>query len=152
MSYTGQISNSINTKEDKLMHSNLVKDWRNGWNHNIPISGNFTLFNYINVSPSFNFRDRMYTHKVMQSWDAANQRVQNDTIYGFNNVYDYNFSIGLSTKLYGFLYPTARSSATSSKPYATSSPQQSATAMRPTSRQAATVTTKPTRRPIPTDR
>lgn len=108
MSYTGQISNSINTKEDKLMHSNLVKDWRNGWNHNIPISGNFTLFNYINVSPSFNFRDRMYTHKVMQSWDAANQRVQNDTIYGFNNVYDYNFSIGLSTKLYGFFVPNRK--------------------------------------------
>ena len=108
MSYTGQISNSINTKEDKLMHSNLVKNWRNGWNHNIPISGNFTLFNYINVSPSFNFRDRMYTHKVMQSWDAANQRVQNDTIYGFNNVYDYNFSIGLSTKLYGFFVPNRK--------------------------------------------
>ncbi|WP_337385036.1 putative LPS assembly protein LptD [Prevotella sp.] len=108
MSYTGQISNSINTKEDKLMHSNLIKDWRNGWNHNIPISGNFTLFNYINVSPSFNFRDRMYTHKVMQSWDAANQRVQNDTIYGFNNVYDYNFSIGLSTKLYGFFVPNRK--------------------------------------------
>ena len=108
MSYTGQISNSINTKEDKLMHSNLVKDWRNGWNHNIPISGNFTLFNYINVSPSFNFHDRMYTHKVMQSWDAANQRVQNDTIYGFNNVYDYNFSIGLSTKLYGFFVPNRK--------------------------------------------
>ena len=108
MSYTGQISNSINTKEDKLMHSNLIKDWRNGWNHNIPISGNFTLFNYINVSPSFNFRDRMYTHKVMQSWDATNQRVQNDTIYGFNNVYDYNFSIGLSTKLYGFFVPNRK--------------------------------------------
>ena len=108
MSYTGQISNSINTKEDKLMQSNLIKDWRNGWNHNIPISGNFTLFNYINVSPSFNFRDRMYTHKVMQSWDAANQRVQNDTIYGFNNVYDYNFSIGLSTKLYGFFVPNRK--------------------------------------------
>ena len=108
LSYTGQISNSINTKEDKLMHANLIKDWRNGWNHNIPISGNFTLFNYINVSPSFNFHDRMYSHKVMQSWDDAEQKVKNDTIYGFNNVYDYNFSIGLSTKLYGFYTPSRK--------------------------------------------
>ena len=108
MSYTGQISNSIDTKEDKLMHANLIKDWRNGWNHNIPISGNFTLFNYINVSPSFNFHDRMYSHKVEQSWDAENQKVKNDTIYGFNNVYDYNFSIGLSTKLYGFFIPSRK--------------------------------------------
>ncbi len=108
VSYTGQISNSINTKEDKLMHANLIKDWRNGWNHNIPISGNFTLFNYINVSPTFNFHDRMYSHRVEQSWDAAKQEVKNDTIYGFNNVYDYNFSIGLSTKLYGFFIPSRK--------------------------------------------
>ena len=33
MSYTGQFSNSINTKENKLMHSSLIKDWRNGFQH-----------------------------------------------------------------------------------------------------------------------
>ncbi len=108
MSYTGQISNSINTKEDKLLKSNLIKDWRNGWNHNIPISGNFTLFNYINLSPSFNFHDRMYSYKVMQSWDEAKQTAVNDTVYGFNNVYDYNLSVSASTKLYGFYIPSRK--------------------------------------------
>ena len=108
MSYTGQISNSINTKEEKLLKANLIKDWRNGWNHTIPISGNFTLFNYINLSPSFNFHDRMYSYKVMQSWDNAQQKAVNDTIYGFNNVYDYNFSISASTKLYGFFIPSRK--------------------------------------------
>ena len=44
MSYTGQLSNSISTKEDKILHSSLTKDWRNGMKHTIPISGNFTLF------------------------------------------------------------------------------------------------------------
>ena len=108
MSYTGHISNSINTKEDKLLHSNLIKDWNNGWNHSIPISGNFTLFNYINLSPSFNFQDRMYSHKVMRSWDETAQREVCDTIYGFNNVYNYSFSIGASTKLYGFYIPSRK--------------------------------------------
>ena len=108
MSYTGHISNSINTKEDKLLHSNLIKDWSNGWNHSIPISGNFTLFNYINLSPSFNFQDRMYSHKVMRSWDETAQREVCDTIYGFNNVYNYSFSIGASTKLYGFYIPSRK--------------------------------------------
>ena len=55
MSYTGHISNSINTKEDMLMHSSLIKDWKNAFQHSIPISGSFTLFKYLNVSPSFNF-------------------------------------------------------------------------------------------------
>ena len=108
MSYTGQISNSINTKEDKFLKSNLIKDWRNGWNHSIPISGNFTLFNYINVSPSFNFQDRMYTHKIMRSWDETAQKEACDTIYGFNNVYNYNMSISASTKLYGFFTPSRK--------------------------------------------
>ena len=108
MSYTGQISNRIDTKEDKFLKSNLIKDWRNGWNHSIPISGNFTLFNYINVSPSFNFQDRMYTHKVMRSWDETAQKEACDTIYGFNNVYNYNMSISASTKLYGFFTPSRK--------------------------------------------
>jgi lipopolysaccharide assembly outer membrane protein LptD (OstA) len=45
MSYTGHFSNSISTKEDKLMHSSLSRDWKNGMQHSIPISGNFSLFN-----------------------------------------------------------------------------------------------------------
>ena len=108
MSYTGQISNRIDTKEDRFLKSNLIKDWRNGWNHSIPISGNFTLFNYINVSPSFNFQDRMYTHKIMRSWDETAQKELCDTIYGFNNVYNYNMSISASTKLYGFFTPNRK--------------------------------------------
>ncbi len=108
MSYTGQLSNSISTKENQLMHSNLIKDWRNGMQHNIPISANFTVLKYINVSPSFNFTDRMYTNKVMRSWDEANQVEKKDTTYGFYNVYNWNMSLSASTKLYGFWTPSRK--------------------------------------------
>ena len=108
MSYTGQISNSINTHEDKLLHSNLIRDWRNGWQHNIPVSASFTLFKYINVNPSFNFTDRMYTSKVNRSWDEHTQTEVADTTYGFHNIYNWNFSVGASTKLYGFWTPSRK--------------------------------------------
>lgn len=108
MSYTGQFSNSITTKEDKLMHSNLIKDWRNGMEHSIPISANFTLFNYININPSFNFTDRMYTNKIMRSWDEATQKEVADTTYGFHNVYNWNLAVSASTKLYGFWVPNRK--------------------------------------------
>ena len=108
LSYTGQLSNSINTKEDKLMHANLIKDWRNGMQHNIPISANFTLLKYININPSFNFTDRMYTNKVMRSWDEASQVERKDTTYGFYNVYNWNMSVSASTKLYGFWTPSRK--------------------------------------------
>lgn len=108
MSYTGHLSNSINTKENQLMHSSLTKDWRNGMQHTIPISGNFTLFNYLNINPSINFTDRMYTQKVMRSWDEAAQKEVADTIQGFYNVYNWNFSLSASTKLYGFYVPSRK--------------------------------------------
>ncbi|MBF1535198.1 MAG: LPS-assembly protein LptD, partial [Prevotella salivae] len=108
VSYTGQISNSINTKEDRLFHSNLIKDWRNGMQHRIPISGSFTLFNYINVNPSFNFTDRMYTNKVTRSWNTTTQKEVADTTYGFHNIYNWDFSISASTKLYGMFIPNRK--------------------------------------------
>ena len=103
MSYTGHFSNSISTKEDKLMHSNLIKDWRNGMQHSIPVSASFTVLNYINLTASFNFTDRTYTNKIMRSWDGTTE--QRDTIYGLYNVYNWNMSLAASTKLYGFLTP-----------------------------------------------
>ena len=108
LSYTGQLSNSISTKEDRLFKSNLIKDWRNGMQHNVPLSGSFTLFNYLSVNPSFNFTDRMYTNKVMKTWNTTAQREVNDTVYGFNNVYNWNLSLGVSTKFYVFFVPSRK--------------------------------------------
>lgn len=108
MSYTGRMSNSISAKEDKLLNSSLTKDWRNGIQHSIPISGNFTLFGYLNLNPSFNFTDRMYTQKYKRSWDAVAQREVVDTLQGFYNNYNWNMSLSASTKLYGFYVPNKK--------------------------------------------
>ena len=105
MSYTGNLTNSINTKENLLFKSSLIKDWRNGMRHQIPISASFSILKYINITPSFNFTDRMYSHKVMQSWDQDHQRVKRDTLYGFYNVYNFNMSMSANTKIYGMFYP-----------------------------------------------
>ncbi len=105
MSYTGQLSNSITTKEDKLLHSSLSRDWRNGMQHSIPVSGNFTLFNYLNINPSINFTDRMYLNKINRSWDEAAQKEVTDTIDGFYNIYNWSMSVSASTKLYIFYTP-----------------------------------------------
>ena len=105
MSYTGSLSNSINTKEDKLFKSNLVKDWRNGMQHRIPIDATFQVFKYINISPQFSLRDIMYTNRVMRSWDETTQKEVADTTYGFYNLYDWSFGVSANTTLYGFYKP-----------------------------------------------
>lgn len=105
MSYTGSLSNSINTKEDKLFKSNLIKDWRNGMQHRIPIDATFQVFKYINISPQFSLRDIMYTNRVMRSWDETTQKEVADTTYGFYNLYDWSFGVSANTTLYGLYKP-----------------------------------------------
>lgn len=105
ISYTGSLSNSINTKEDKLFKSNLVKDWRNGMQHRIPIDATFQVFKYINISPQFSLRDIMYTNRVMRSWDETTQKEVADTTYGFYNLYDWSLGVSANTTLYGFYKP-----------------------------------------------
>ena len=105
LSYSGQLSNSINTKEDKVFKSNLVQDWSNGVKHNIPVSATLQLFDFSNVTPSFHYTERWYFKKVNQEWDYATNKVAKDTVYGFNRVYNYNFSISANTTLYGFYQP-----------------------------------------------
>lgn len=45
--YTGRLTNSIQTKDNLLFKSNLIKDWKNGMKHEIPVSATFTLFKYL---------------------------------------------------------------------------------------------------------
>lgn len=108
MSYTGQLSNSIAGKEDRILRANFAKEWKHGFQHNIPIQANFTLFNYINLNPSFNFTDRMYTNKIMRSWDNVHLQEKRDTIAGFYNIYNWSLNLAASTKLYGFWIPNKK--------------------------------------------
>lgn len=105
VSYTGNLGNSLTAKESEFFKKSLVKDWKNGMRHQVPINSTFTFFNYLNITPSFNFTDRMYTNKIKQSWDVDNQSAVRDTTYGFYNVYNYNMSVSASTKLYGMYTP-----------------------------------------------
>lgn len=104
--YTGSLSNSVSSKEDQLLKKSLVKDWRNGMRHSIPVSATFQLWGNINITPSFNYNERWYTYRVEQDWNSSRQSVQRDTVYGFNRVYDYNMSVNANSKIYGFYQPS----------------------------------------------
>jgi hypothetical protein len=106
LSYTGRLTNSIKTKDDLIFKSNLTKDWTNGMNHSVPVSATFTLFKYINLTPSVNYTERWYTRKVMQGWNEDKKNIMPvDTLFGFYRVYNYNASLGLNTKIYGMYKP-----------------------------------------------
>lgn len=105
MSYSGQLQNSLTAKQDEFFKKSLIKDWRNGMKHNIPISATFNLFRYFNLTPSINITDRMYTSKIRREWDPAKSAEICDTTYSFYNVWDFTSSVSLDTKIYGFFQP-----------------------------------------------
>ena len=105
MSYSGQLQNSLTAKQNEFFKKSLIKDWRNGMKHNIPVSATFSIFKYLNFTPSINITDRMYTQKVRRQWDPAASAEVADTTYSLYNVWDFNASVSLDTKLYGFYQP-----------------------------------------------
>ncbi|MDE6444736.1 MAG: LPS-assembly protein LptD, partial [Muribaculaceae bacterium] len=105
LSYTGQFQNSLTARQDQFFQKSLIKDWRNGLKHYIPVSATFSLFKYINISPSITMNDRMYASKIRRQWDTQASREVMDTTYGFYNLFDFNASLAFDTKIYGFWKP-----------------------------------------------
>lgn len=97
-----------NIKEKELFHSNFFRDWQTEVKHTIPMSASFTLFKYINVSPSINYNERWYFQRIDQSWDDMQNQLVRDTTNGFYRVWDVSMSLSASTKLYGFFIPSRK--------------------------------------------
>ncbi len=105
ISYTGVLNNSLTARQNEFFKKSLIKDWRNGMKHTVPISATFNLFQYLNITPSVSLTDRMYTNKVRRQWDPNAAAEVCDTTYSFYNVWDFSASLSLDTKIYGFWTP-----------------------------------------------
>lgn len=100
-SYSGELSNQLTIKEKDLFNGNFNNKFKNGIKHTIPLSYNFSLFNYLNLSPSATYNERWYLSTINKRWNNNAKRLEIDTIKGFKRAYDYNFGVGTSTTLYG---------------------------------------------------
>ncbi|MBQ3364586.1 MAG: LPS-assembly protein LptD [Muribaculaceae bacterium] len=105
VSYSGKFQNSLTAKQDEFLHKNLVKDWRNGISHSVPIQATFNVMKYFNITPNISLNDRMYTSKIRQQWDPNASAIVRDTTYSFYNIFDFSFGVSMSTKVYGFFKP-----------------------------------------------
>jgi hypothetical protein len=109
-SYSGNLKNSITAKESELLDKSLVKDWKNGIRHSIPITlPSFNLLKFITISPSFNYSERWYSNYINKTYDPNYNdplsgqalHVVLDTVYTFRRNYDYSYSLSSSTNIYG---------------------------------------------------
>ena len=102
MQYTAKMTNSVTATESEMFTRKTLDNMRNGIEHSLPVSASFNLFNYINVSPSFNYTEKWYFKKVDFEWNPVLNKV--DTLpanYGFYRLYNYQMSVSASTTVYG---------------------------------------------------
>ena len=100
--YTGKLTNSASAQESEIFTAKTLRDMKNGVEHSIPVSSSFTLFKYINLTPSFNYTERWYFKRQMQEWNPQTNQIDKlDPEYGFYRIYNYNASVSLNTTIYG---------------------------------------------------
>jgi hypothetical protein len=112
MQYNMNARNSVSAPDSVILTSEALNLMRNGIKHSMPISSPVKLLKYFNWTNSINLNDRMYFESYRKYWsndtlfngsDTTVGYMVNDTINGFNNIFDFSFSSSLSTKVYGMV-------------------------------------------------
>ena len=106
VSYTANAKNYVSMADSLYFQPGWLDNLQNGIQHRVPISMPVKLFKYITWTTSANFLDRMYFRYFEKQWvnDStmpAGGYLKTDTINQFRNVFSFDISSTLTTKLYG---------------------------------------------------
>jgi len=103
--YDVTAENRFRTVDSLFFKKEMFEKAQVGAQHNIPISTNFKVFNYLSASASTSLRETWVLKTINRSYDEALNDgiggVAEDTISGFDRYLTYNFSTSLGTTLYG---------------------------------------------------
>lgn len=58
--YTGKFNNKANAKESEIFTKETLQNMQYGFEHSIPISATYNIFNYINFGPTINYTEKWY--------------------------------------------------------------------------------------------
>lgn len=109
LSFTSSLSNSVYTHDTILRNvkhiDSTFRAMKSGFKYSVPVKTSMKVFKQINITPSFNFTGRIYPYRIEQNAHQTDYEttIQNDTIWGFNHVYDFNTGVSMSTRLYSML-------------------------------------------------
>ena len=101
LQYSVNGRNSYDTTDDYFFKTEMFKNAKTGFEHTIPLTTNFKVFKYFNVSPSANYREVWTMSTIKRSQNFATNSPVDTKVNGFDSYRTYSFSKGLSTTLYG---------------------------------------------------
>ena len=105
LSYSTNAKNYISMADSLFFKDGWLDQMQNGMQHRVPINMPIKLFKYFTWTTSANLVDRMYLQYYTKEWvdDEQGGHVVTDTIHKFRNVFSYDLSSNLTTKVYGML-------------------------------------------------
>jgi hypothetical protein len=103
ISYSFSGRNSIDTEESRLFKKEALKQFRNGFQHTIPVNFSTKFLKFFTSNTSVNYTERWYFQSVqrrLENTPGGFEEIR-DTLQGFKRAYDYGVSTGVSTTIYG---------------------------------------------------
>jgi len=107
INYTSELTNDINATDSTIFTTQALKTAQNGFQHSIPLSANFKVLKYLNITPSISYSGMIKTNQFFRhSRDSVTSR--GDTIYYFTNdtVRKLNYVQGFTPSINFNLNPT----------------------------------------------
>ena len=100
-SYSLRATNYVQTKDSLLFKDGTLENMQNGIQHSIPVSTSFNILSYFTLSPSANYTERWYFKTTQFEWNNELNKLDTITVKKFQTARDYQFSLGLNTRIYG---------------------------------------------------
>ena len=105
LGYNTSFQNKIGFKAKEFNQPGFWDKFQNGMTHNFQIGlPNFTLFKYINVTPSVSYGMNWFFRKTEKEYDPDTGKVEDikgKSFGSFGATHNYSGSISMSTRLYG---------------------------------------------------
>ncbi|MBR4755596.1 MAG: LPS-assembly protein LptD, partial [Bacteroidales bacterium] len=105
LAYNTSLQNKINFKASEFGEPGFMDKFNNGMAHNFTIGlPNFTLMNYLNVTPSVSYGMNWFFRETEAWFDPETNSVQTrltSPLSTFGATHNYSGSVSMSTRLYG---------------------------------------------------
>lgn len=104
LSYSANAKNYVSMADSLFFKDGWLDHMQNGLQHRVPINLPIKVLKHFTWTTSLNLTDRMYLQYYEKDWvwdSVGYGHVNTDTIQQFRNVFTYDMSSNLTTKIYG---------------------------------------------------
>ncbi len=101
LSYVMNAENNITAADSELFTRQTLDRMQYGIQHSIPLSSSIKVLKFFTWTNSLTYNERWHWSTIEKSFDAVNNKVVTDTIFGFRPNRDFSVSSSLATRIYG---------------------------------------------------